>query len=68
MNDRVQLIVVVETVDESEIGTTADHNVKPGLGEAVMLWLHPAGVGVNDEDAHVYVDVPTGAAGVDSAH
>jgi hypothetical protein len=48
-----QLIVVVVADAASMIDAVADHRVKPGLGEAVIVEDHPAGSGVNDPVAHV---------------
>ena len=63
-----QLIVVVIAAAVSVIVAIADHNVKPGLGSAVMVERQPLGVGVNVPLDHVYVEVPLGPAGVVKSH
>ena len=68
MLDKPQLIVDVVAVAVSTMVTRAAHNVYPALGDVVIVWLHPLGVGVNEPLDHVYVLVPLGLAGMVIAH
>jgi hypothetical protein len=66
--DKPQFIELVVAVAVSEIFTVAAHKVKPALGADVIVCDHPDGSGVNELVAHVYVEVPTGLAGIVIAH